>query len=322
MNVLTEMGFDIPVKEIEGEDFLSLTAMCQAQDRNPRDTIRTYVSNSANNRYILAWNALFNPDYTPAGSGRGDIPKISGDHKITVTRLIDDYHVNCFHYGGQKHETVYAHHDIAIHFATWLNPEFGVYVMRDYQMMKLQRLEGFKRQKYREDARYSYLLLCDALRTYMMKTGDQWNEKLYNASIAAEADLLNLMVFKKTAQQWRKENPDKEGNMRDHADKDELKLLSYLEIHSAILISCGVFDRACRENMLMERLKDGRWKKNYKHMKKAEDDFFTKRDSKKFKEMVKNTITEFAKGTLTIDDEGYVRDKDGYIRLVPAVCML
>lgn len=320
MNVLNEMGFNIPVKEIEGEDFLSLTAMCKAQDREPRHAIRNYVSNSANTRYILAWNTLFNPEYTCAACGAGAVPKIDAhDHKITVKRLIDEYHVTCFH--AEEGKAVYAHHDIAIHFATWLNPEFGVYVMRDYQMMKLQRLKGFKRQKYREDARYSYILLCDALRTYMVRNGEQWNEKLYNVSIAAEADMLNLMVFKQTAQQWRKDNPGKEGNMRDHADKDELKLLSYLETHAAILISCGVFDRACREAILAKRLEDGRWKKNYKRMKEAEDDFFTKRDSKQFKEMVKSTITEFAKGTLTIDDEGYVRDKDGYIRLAPAVCV-
>ena len=228
MNVLNEMGFNIPVKEIEGEDFLSLTAMCKAQDREPRHAIRNYVSNSANTRYILAWNTLFNPEYTCAACGAGAVPKIDAhDHKITVKRLIDEYHVTCFH--AEEGKAVYAHHDIAIHFATWLNPEFGVYVMRDYQMLKLQRLKGFKRQKYREDARYSYIMLCDALRTYMVRNGEQWNEKLYNVSIAAEADMLNLMVFKQTAQQWRKENPDKEGNMRDYADKDELKLLSYLE---------------------------------------------------------------------------------------------
>lgn len=320
MNVLNEMGFNIPVKEIEGEDFLSLTAMCQAQDRKPETAIRNYVSNSANARYILAWNALFNPEYTPGEIAGGTIPKIdTAKNRVTVKRLIEEYHVSCFY--AEEGKGIYAHHDIAIHFATWMNPEFGVYVMRDYQMMKLQRLKGFKRQKYREDARYSYIMLCDALRTYMVRNGEQWNEKLYNVSIAAEADMLNLMVFKQTAQQWRKDNPDKEGNMRDYASKDELKLLSYLETHAAILISCGVFDRACRENILAKRLEDGRWKKNYKRMKEAEDDFFTKRDSKQFKEMVKSTITEFAKGTLTIDDEGYVRDKDGYIRLAPAVCV-
>lgn len=320
MNVLNEMGFNIPVKEIEGEDFLSLTAMCQAQDRKPEPTMRNYVSNSANARYILAWNALFNPEYTPGACAGGAIPKISAhDHRISIKRMIEEYHVTCFYV--EEGKAIYAHHDIAIHFATWLNPEFGVYVMRDYQMLKLQRLKGFKRKMYREDARYTYILLCDALRTYMVKNDEQWDEKLYNISIAAEADMLNLMVFKQTAQQWRKDNPDKEGNMRDYASKDELKLLSYLETHAAILISCGVFDRACRENILAKRLEDGRWKKNYKRMKEAEDDFFTKRDSKQFKEMVKSTITEFAKGTLTIDDEGYVRDKDGYIRLAPAVCV-
>lgn len=121
MNVLTEMGFDIPVKEIEGEDFLSLTAMCKAQGREPKDTIRNYVSNSSNARYILAWNTLFNPEHTCAYLGAGAIPKISTSNKINIKRLIEEYHVSCFH--AEEGKATYAHHDIAIHFATWLNPE-------------------------------------------------------------------------------------------------------------------------------------------------------------------------------------------------------
>lgn len=130
------MGFNIPVKEIEGEDFLSLTAMCQVQDRKPETAIRNYVSNSANARYILAWNALFNPEYTPGEIAGGIIPKIdTAKNRVTVKRLIEEYHVSCFY--AEEGKGIYAHHDIAIHFATWMNPEFGVYVMRDYQMLKL-----------------------------------------------------------------------------------------------------------------------------------------------------------------------------------------
>ena len=57
---------------------------------------------------------------------------------------------------------------------------------------------------------------------------------------ADEADLLNVVLFGKTAKEWRKENPDKKGNIRDFADLNRLLVLANLESYNAILIEQGI----------------------------------------------------------------------------------
>lgn len=46
---------------------------------------------------------------------------------------------------------------------------------------------------------------------------------------ADEADLLNVALFNKTASQWREQNPDKKGNIRDYATLEQLVVLSNIE---------------------------------------------------------------------------------------------
>ena len=53
---------------------------------------------------------------------------------------------------------------------------------------------------------------------------------------ASEADLLNMALFGKTAKQWRDDNPEKEGNIRDHTTIEQLVVLSNLESINAMLI--------------------------------------------------------------------------------------
>ncbi len=53
---------------------------------------------------------------------------------------------------------------------------------------------------------------------------------------ANEADLLNVALFGKTAKDWRKENPDKKGNIRDYATLEQLVVLSNMESINALLI--------------------------------------------------------------------------------------
>lgn len=52
----------------------------------------------------------------------------------------------------------------------------------------------------------------------------------------AEADVLNMALFGKTARQWRDENPDKQGNIRDYANVSQLVCLVNLENLNAIFI--------------------------------------------------------------------------------------
>ncbi len=56
---------------------------------------------------------------------------------------------------------------------------------------------------------------------------------------ASEADMLNVVLFGKTAKQWRDENQNENGNIRDLASIYQLLVLSNMESYNAILIQQG-----------------------------------------------------------------------------------
>ncbi len=56
---------------------------------------------------------------------------------------------------------------------------------------------------------------------------------------ANEADMLNVVLFGKTAKQWKDENPTEKGNMRDVTTRNQLLVLANLESYNAVLINQG-----------------------------------------------------------------------------------
>ena len=57
---------------------------------------------------------------------------------------------------------------------------------------------------------------------------------------ATEADLLNVALFGITAKEWRDNNSDKNGNIRDYATLEQLVVLSNMESINALLIQQGL----------------------------------------------------------------------------------
>ncbi len=57
---------------------------------------------------------------------------------------------------------------------------------------------------------------------------------------ASEADLLNVALFGISALDWRNHNPEKEGNIRDYANIEQLVVLSNMESINAVLIRQGL----------------------------------------------------------------------------------
>ena len=58
-----------------------------------------------------------------------------------------------------------------------------------------------------------------------------------NLVYASEGDLLNVALFGKTAKEWREENINSKGNIRDYATIEQLIVLSNLESVNSMLIS-------------------------------------------------------------------------------------
>lgn len=113
------------------------------------------------------------------------------------------------------------------------------YIIKDYQRLKDDENSklSLSWNLNREISKINYKIHTDAIKEYLLSdlTGEQLSYKY-----ASEADMLNVILFNKRAKQWKSENPDLKGNMRDYASINELLVLANMESYNAILISQGI----------------------------------------------------------------------------------
>lgn len=136
-------------------------------------------------------------------------------------------------YGG-----TYAHKDIAFKFASWISVEFELYIVKEFQRLKTeeQRLLGWSAK--RELSKINYRIHTDAIKQNLVPA--EVTPMQANIIYANEADVLNVAMFGMTAKQWREDNPDLKGNIRDYATINELICLSNMENLNAVFIEQGM----------------------------------------------------------------------------------
>ena len=137
-------------------------------------------------------------------------------------------------YGG-----TYAHSDIAMSFATWISPEFQLYIMKDYRRLKADENSrlSLSWNLNREISKLNYRIHTDAIKKNLIPP--ELTQKQISYTYASEADLLNTVLFGKTAKEWRDEKKQKNANIRDDATLNQLLVLANLESYNAILIEQG-----------------------------------------------------------------------------------
>lgn len=136
---------------------------------------------------------------------------------------------------GRYGSGTFAHVDIAFEFASWISPEFKLYIIKDYQRLKADEnsrlsLEWNERRLF---TKINYKLHTDAITDHIVP---DISESKKNFVYASEADVLNAALFGMTAKEWRETNPDEDGNIRDHATLNQLVVLANLESMNAELI--------------------------------------------------------------------------------------
>ena len=134
----------------------------------------------------------------------------------------------------------YAHSDIALSFASWISPEFQLYIMKGYRRLKTDENSrlSLNWNLNREIAKLNYRIHTDAIKDHLIPpelTPEQISYKYAN-----EADMLNVVLFGKTAKQWREENPGNKGNIRDEAELNQLLVLANMESYNAILATQAI----------------------------------------------------------------------------------
>ena len=234
-------GFDIQVyTEDFKNDYISLTDIARYKNTDdPRFVIQNWMRNRNTLEFIGLWEVLNNTNFNrvqfdtfrnEAGLNRFSMTPSKWIESTNAIGIVS----KAGRYGG-----TYAHYDIAMEFASWLSPEFKLYIVQDYKRLKTDENSklSVSWNIHREISKINYKIHTDAIKEYLLK--DLTNEQL-SFKYASEADMLNVALFNKTAKEWREENQDLKGNMRDYASLNELLVLANMESYNAVLIGKGI----------------------------------------------------------------------------------
>ena len=233
-------GFDISIYTMDFEnEFISLTDIAKYKSSTPNDVIKNWMRSRETLEFLGLWETLHNPEFKPVEFD--GFRKEAGLHAFTMSpsKWIESVNAIGITTKAGRYGGTYAHSDIALEFASWISAEFKLYIVKDYQRIKHDENSrlSLNWNLNREVAKLNYRIHTDAIKENLIPpdlTPEQISYKYAN-----EADMLNVALFGKTAKQWRDENPDKKGNIRDDANLNQLLVLANMESYNAILIEQG-----------------------------------------------------------------------------------
>ena len=233
-------GFDIGIYTTDYEnEFISLTDIAKYKSDDPNATICNWMRNRETLEFLGLWERLHNPGFKPLEFE--GFRKEAGLNAFTMSpsKWINSVNATGITSKAGRYGGTYAHSDIALEFASWVSAEFKLYIMKDYQ--RLRRDESSRLSLawnlHREIAKLNYRVHTDAIKDNLIPP--ELTQTQISYKYASEADMLNVALFGKTAKEWRDENPDKNGNMRDYATLNQLLVLANMESYNAILIEQG-----------------------------------------------------------------------------------
>lgn len=234
-------GFDIQVyTEDFKNDYISLTDIARYKNTDdPRFVIQNWMRNRNTLEFIGLWEVLNNTNFNRVQFDTFKNEAGLNRFSMTPSKWIESTNAIGIVSKAGRYGGTYAHYDIAMEFASWLSPEFKLYIVQDYKRLKSDENSklSVSWNIHREISKINYKIHTDAIKEYLLK--DLTNEQL-SFKYASEADMLNVALFNKTAKEWREENPDLKGNMRDYASLNELLVLANMESYNAVLIGKGI----------------------------------------------------------------------------------
>lgn len=266
---------DIVLYQKSDEDFISLTDIAKYRNKeNPTEVISLWLRTFSTIEYLGLWETLHNPNFKlhiyEGFKNESARPSfwMSPQKWIKETNAVGIISKSGRYGGG-----TFAHSDIAFKFAAWISAEFELYLISEFKRLKAEEQEklssGWDLQ--RTLAKINYHIHTDAIKEHLIP--QIVSEKQKSITYANEADLLNVALFGKTASEFRAENPNTKGNIRDEATLEQLVVLSNLESINALLIRDGLnqSDRLEKLNKIaIEQLKSLITHKSIKKLKSGD----------------------------------------------------
>lgn len=242
-NIKTEMivkDTSIKVMRVGEVDYISLTDLARYKNPlTPGDVIIKWMSNKSSFDFYCLWEELSNTKFKLAESREFKLDSSNQSFTMSPSRWIKETNAIGFVSKRGKYDGgTFAHPDIALEFASWIDSAFKLYLIKEFERLKENECYQNKISWSirRELAKTNYRIHTDSIKENLILTLTE-NQKQY--VYANEADLLNVALFGMTAKEWNENNSDLDGNIRDYANILQLVILSNLENLNAEMIAQG-----------------------------------------------------------------------------------
>lgn len=233
-------GIDIGIYTTDYEnEFISLTDIARYKSDEPKDVIKNWMRSKDTIEFLGLWEELHNSNFK--GVEFDSFRKQAGSNAFTMSpsKWIESTGAIGIVSKSGRYGGTFAHSDIAFEFASWISPEFKLYIIKDYKRLKTEENSklSLSWNLNREISKLNYRIHTDSIKENLIPP--MLTPQQISYTYASEADLLNTVLFGKTAKEWRDSNPSEKGNIRDQATIYQLLVLANMESYNAILIKQG-----------------------------------------------------------------------------------
>lgn len=229
----------IHVIRINNQEYISLTDLARSVNADsPADVVKNWLRNKETISFLGVWEELNNKNFKLVEFDQ--FKNEAGRNAFTMSPqkwIKNTNAIGIVSKSGKYGGGTFAHSDITFEFASWISPEFKLYLIKEFERLKRSESYQYKINwsASRILSKANYKIHTDAIKNNIIPKLVTENQKKF--AYPNEADLLNVALFGKTAKQWREENPNLKGNMRDYADIKQLLVLCNIENINAEMIN-------------------------------------------------------------------------------------
>ena len=248
---------EIRVMRIDNEDYISLTDLAKYKNpTDPSDVIKKWLSNYDTIEFLGLWEKLSNENFNSAEFSliKNEAPKKS--FTMSPSQWCTRVNAKGLTYSKGKYSIgTFAHSDIALEFASWIDNLFKLYLIKEFKRLKYNESyqEKIEWSVRRSLSKTNYRIHTDSIKENIVP---KLTEKQKKYVYANEADVINVALFGMTAKEWRDKNPDLDGNIRDYTDIVHLVVLSNLEVLNASMIENNVNQKQRLEKLNLTARKE------------------------------------------------------------------
>jgi hypothetical protein len=234
-------GLVINLRRQKGDEYISLTDIARMMNPlEPKDVVKNWLRSKSTIEFLALWEKINNPDFKGVEIDSLLFQAGSNSFTLSPSKWVESTKAIGIITSTGKYGGTFAHSEIVLEFASWVSPEFKLYLITEIKRLKTAESDqqNLNWSVQRTLAKINYKIQTDAIKESLVPKS--LTKKQTSIIYANEADLLNVALFGLTAEQWKNNNPRFDGNMRDHATLDQLVVLSNMESINGLLIQQNI----------------------------------------------------------------------------------